>query len=657
MFRTVVGFGFALALGASPAFGQGAASFIDKVDIRSARIAPGGGEVAFIRRSEGAQQVLVLNLANQQLRQLQAAKESDKVDLDWVSWKGDGRVVIGATAEIVAKARPATGSHVLKAEDETYRISRVFSMTADGGNLVQMFQGKMSELAWGVGSTGMLDELPSQAGKVLIAAVDNSGVGAWSADVASGKVERVADGSWETSRYVTDGSGYPVMRFDETEDVERIFRRASGASDWIPAGEVRKWILKGSPDFIPVGPGPGANKVYVLVRTGEQAHAALHLYDASTGEFGAPLFTGAQGDAVQPWIHPGTRELIATCEFAARLACRTIDPKLQKYVNALDQFFDKKATGELIDMSADAKKWLLHVSAPEEGEGLYLFDVATAHMEPLVDAYPKLDKTSLSPTEVVNYAARDGTSLWAYVTAKPGSGRRPMVVMPHGGPEARDDYGFDAFAQFLAAQGYVVVQPNFRGSAGSGGAFTQAGRGQWGKLMQDDVSDAVKHMVDAGVADAKRVCIVGASYGGYAALAGVALTPELYRCAVSIAGVSDLGEMLKAERFENGRNSNVFNYWRYSIGDPDKDRDALQAVSPRRLAAKITAPVLLVHGQDDETVPIRQSEIMQDALKAAGHPARLVRVPKADHYWDHWKRDDVVKLYEETAAFLKQNLN
>jgi len=656
MFRAIVTGLIAAALGAAPAVAQDAASFVDEVRLSSAKISPGGGEVAFIRHTGDLQELMVINLASKQARVIQTAKKSNGFDLDWVRWKGDNRVVIGATVELVKQGRAETGQ-MLKRKDEIYRISRVFALGADGRNAVQMFQGQLSQLVGGFGSTLLLDELPAEPGHVLIWAIDNSGIGAWKADVATGKVQRIANGGWQTVDYATDGAGYPVMRFDETANVRKIFRRASGSEDWIPAGEVRKSMISGSPDFNTVGPGPKPNQVYVLARKEKTELATLHLYDASTGEFGEPVFRGAEADAVAPWIDPSTRALIATCEFGARLACRMVDPKLQKYLNALDMFFEKKATLELVDMSDDASKWLLHISGPTEGDGLYLFDRATAQVEKLIESFPKVAAADRSPTEVISYASRDGTKLWAYVTAKAGEGPRPMVVMPHGGPEARDEYGFDAFAQFLAAQGYVVVQPNFRGSSGAGGAFALAGRGQWGKMMQDDVTDAVKHMVDAGKADPKRVCIVGASYGGYAALAGAALTPDLYRCAVSIAGVSDLGEILRSEKHENGMGSNAFYYWRESIGDPDKDRDALSAVSPRKLADRMTAPILLIHGEKDETVPFRQSVIMQDALKAAGKPTKLVRFEAADHYWDNWDRADLLTLYQETAAFLKKNLN
>src|SRR5262249_48808009 len=157
-------------------------------------------------------------------------------------------------------------------------------------------------------------------------------------------------------------------------------------------------------------------------------------------------------------------------------------------------------------------------------------------------------------------------------------------------------YGYDSYVQFLASRGYVVLQPNFRGGGGFGRAFADAGHGQWGKRMQDDVTDAVKHMVDAGVADPHRICIVGASYGGYVALAGVSLTPDLYRCGVSISGISDLSELVHSES-GGGHQTETYQYLLTSIGTPGPELDA---VSPRRQVSHITAPVLLVHGETDD---------------------------------------------------------
>ena len=644
-----------LAGGADLAHAQDAARYVDAIAADSAQISPSGREVALIRRTDDAQQLLVIDLAAKASRVIQSVKQSAKFDLNWVRWKGQDRLVIGATVELVERGRATTGQ-LVKKDDETYRISRVFAIGADGRNSVQMFQGRLGQLWGNLGSTLLLDELPGDPGHVMISAFEVSGFGAWRADVATGKVEQVANGGLQTIDYTTDGVGYPVMRIDATANTQRIFRRASGAADWIPAGEIRQSLTRDTPAFRVIGPGPGRSQVYVLARHNSD-RAGLFLFDAASGEFGQPLAPIGEADAARPWIDPKTRALLATCTEAARMTCTAVDPPLQKYINALDAFFENQARVELINMSDDASKWLLSVSMPTEGESFYVFDKTTAQMDPITQLYPSLAGERLAPTQVVAYEARDGAKLWAYVTARPGAAApRATVIVPHGGPESRDRYGYDPIVQFLAAQGYVVVQPNFRGSAGFGAAFADAGRGQWGKRMQDDVTDAVKHVIAAGVADPGRICIFGWSYGGYAALAGATLTPDLYKCAVSVAGVSDLVEMLKVERRDSGAESNLFYYWRYSIGDPDKDRAALEAASPARLANEAKVPVLLVHGEDDETVPLRQSTIMNDALRGAGKAVRFIRVPKTNHYWDEWRRQDKLELLKETAAFLKQHL-
>lgn len=656
MIRTLAAVCVCLAAAAGPAAAQDPAKYIDATAADSARISPSGREVALIRRTDDQEQVLIVDLAAKRSRVIQSVKRSSKFELDWVRWKGDDRLVIGATVELVKEGRAATGQ-MLKQSEQTFRISRVFAIGSDGRNSVQMFQGQLGQLWGNLGSTLLLDELPADPAHVMISAFENSGFGAWRADVMTGKVEQVANGGLQTRDYTTDGAGYPVMRIDATANTQRIFRRASGTEEWLPAGEIRQSLAHDTPDFTVVGPGPGKNEVYVLARHNSD-RAGLFLYDSSTGAFGEPLAPIGEADAAWPWIDPKSRALLATCAFTSRLSCKAVGPSLQKYINALDTFFENQATVRLVNMSADATKWLLSVDMPTEGASYYVFDRTSVQMDPITQLYPSLAGEKLSPTQVVAYDGRDGTKLWAYVTAKPGAtGPRPMVVMPHGGPESRDYYGYDPIAQFLAQQGYLVVQPNFRGSKGFGEAFAKAGNGQWGKRMQDDVTDAVKHMIASGAADGAKVCIVGSSYGGYAALAGVTLTPELYKCAVSIAGVSDLVEMLKIERRDNGGESNGYYYWRYSIGDPDKDKAALEAVSPRKLAKNVAAPVLLIHGEDDETVPIQQSVMMSDALRDAKKAVKLIRLPKSDHYWDSWKSKERLTVLQETAAFLEQHLN
>jgi dipeptidyl aminopeptidase/acylaminoacyl peptidase len=255
-----------------------------------------------------------------------------------------------------------------------------------------------------------------------------------------------------------------------------------------------------------------------------------------------------------------------------------------------------------------------------------------------------------------SYAARDGLSIPAYLTLPYGSSGRnlPLVVMPHGGPEARDGGDFDGWAQFLASRGYAVLQPQFRGSAGFGKAFRDAGRRKWGLEMQHDVTDGVKHLIATGVADASRVCIVGWSYGGYSTLAGLAFSPELYKCGVAGAAVSDLPEMLDWVTKRQGRDLREDDYWTLVIGHRMADHDRLVATSPARHASKIRVPVLLVHGRDDTTVPIAQSEIMANALKLANKPYEFVAIDGDDHYLSKSKTG--IDFLGQLERFLGQHL-
>jgi dipeptidyl aminopeptidase/acylaminoacyl peptidase len=270
------------------------------------------------------------------------------------------------------------------------------------------------------------------------------------------------------------------------------------------------------------------------------------------------------------------------------------------------------------------------------------------------DEYPALADAPLGEVRSLSYKARDGTSIPAYLTLPPGAAQKnlPLVVLPHGGPEARDEYEFQWWPQFLATRGYAVLQPQFRGSTGYGDAFRRAGYGQWGGLMQDDVTDGVKAMIEQGIADPKRVCIVGASYGGYAALAGAAFTPDLYRCAVSVSGVSDLPAMLGTERTQSGDESNSVAYWKESIGSP-YDKNVIER-SPARAAQQVRIPILLIHGLDDTVVPIAQSETMARELDKAGKPYSFVKLTGEDHWMS--RAETRLEIMKEIEKFLGSNL-
>ena len=254
------------------------------------------------------------------------------------------------------------------------------------------------------------------------------------------------------------------------------------------------------------------------------------------------------------------------------------------------------------------------------------------------------------------YKARDGLDIPAYLTLPPNRAPKnlPTIIYPHGGPATRDQLTFDWIAAFLASRGYAVLQPNFRGSSGYGEKFEIDGYGQWGLKMQDDVTDGVKKLIADGISDPKRICIMGASYGGYAALEGAASTPDLYACAVSFAGVSDLRKFLETRANDFGWSSWMISTWYRYIGDRSDDKAKLDEASPALHADRVKCPILLMHGAKDITVRIDQSEAMRDALLSKGKSVRFVPFDTDNHYME--LADTRIRFLREVEAFLAKNI-
>jgi acetyl esterase/lipase len=375
---------------------------------------------------------------------------------------------------------------------------------------------------------------------------------------------------------------------------------------------------------------PASGAITTLVRS-EDTPVDYSMTDPWSGQM-----TGVQLGGLEPltqWIVPAFQEAQALIEL---------------------KMPDKKVT--ILDNTPDRKMFLASVAGPSEPPRYYVLDVANSRLTSIGASMPSLDGVALGQTRATTFKSRDGVDIPVYVTTPPGHSdakNAPTIVFPHGGPAARDMPGFDWWAQFMATRGYVVVQPQFRGSDGFGYSFKEAGKRQWGKRMQDDVSDALGWAVKEGVSDSRRVCIVGGSYGGYAALAGATMTPNLYKCAISVAGVSDLPQMMRREGAGDfGQRSTSLNYWRDHIGSDD--RPAMEAASPVRLAANVRAPILLIHGKDDSVVNFEQSTLMASALRRANKSVKLVELVGEDHWLS--RAATRLQMLREIEAFLTENL-
>jgi dipeptidyl aminopeptidase/acylaminoacyl peptidase len=295
-------------------------------------------------------------------------------------------------------------------------------------------------------------------------------------------------------------------------------------------------------------------------------------------------------------------------------------------------------------LSSDRTRMLVRIGAPDMPGQLSFLDLKDGVLHKLAFFNEAIGARHLAPVKLVHYEARDGLKIEAVLTLPVGREPKglPLVVMPHGGPWAQDTLEYDYWVQFLANRGYAVLQPNFRGSTGYGSKFLHAGDGQLGLAMQDDVTDGVKWAVSQGLADAHRVCIVGASYGGYAAMWGIVKDPDQYRCAISIAGVSALKR--EVNDFASSTTENISrDAWERMAPD-------FNAVSPINAVDRMKTPLLLIHGKKDITVAYVQSSKMYDRMRKAGKTVEFVGIPLADHHFA--RQEDRVTLLSAMEAFL-----
>lgn len=327
----------------------------------------------------------------------------------------------------------------------------------------------------------------------------------------------------------------------------------------------------------------------------------------------------------------------------------SVDAQLHQAIG--HNFPDHYAT--FVNHSDDGRASLLYVYGDRDPGAWYLFDRTASSLSRLMAPREDIDPARMGERRPFRFHASDGMELDGIMTLPQGvqdPARLPMVLLPHGGPHAEgDDWAFDNDAQFLASRGYLVLQVNYRGSLGRGEAFEQAGYLNWGTRIQEDLLDGVRWAIGRGYADPQRVCAYGASFGAYSAMMAAAREPGLVKCAIGLAGVYDLKMMYSkgdVRSTTSGRN-----YLSRVIG---RDDAALAAGSPTALAARIKAPVLLVHGEIDERTPLAQARAMRDALEAAGNPPEWMVVPKEGHGF--YSEQNNIAFYHRLEAFLARHI-
>lgn len=507
-----------------------------------------------------------------------------------------------------------------------FGFTNVFALNVDQSN--PQLLSKRRKIASSGGS--IIDWLPDEENNVLMIRTGVGGRRGWGVariDSTTGKVKVKERGQTEAVEYITDGEGnvrIKGMRIKDgrTElDSGRIkyFYRPTGLSEWQMLSSLNYAERKG---FNPYAVDPTKDIVYGFQpHNGRQALVSVKLDGSGDAEL---IYSHDEVD-VDGLIRIGRKRRVVGVSYATEKRNGIyFDPALSKLATALGKALGGNKDIQFSDSSLDESKLLVFASSDIDPGTYYLFDKADKSMRPLLAVRPLLADVKLAPVKPIRYPAADGTMIPGYLTLPVNSTGKslPAIVMPHGGPDSRDEWGFDWWAQFYAGQGFAVLQPNYRGSDGYGDNWYKKNGFQSWKTAIGDVTDAGRWLVSEGIAAQDKLSVVGWSYGGYAALQSAVFAPELFKSVIAVAPVTDLG-LLK-------RDYNNY-YSEAVVRDYVGSGPHVVEGSPARNTDKIIAPVLLFHGDLDRNVDVGHSKLMERQLKDAGKKVEYVEYRKLAH--------------------------
>jgi dipeptidyl aminopeptidase/acylaminoacyl peptidase len=596
-------------------------AFGDVPEVRAMDISPDGKRLGYINRLNGTDYLFVYDLETKVAKPLVSVAD---IKARTVQFVGNNYIVLVAskTGSIFGFRGRHEFSAAFAYNLTTSKVVRLLNRTDN----LYPGQSSLGRIV-GIDPGGKHVFMPAWIGAVGASEPDNNLL---RVSLETGRGESSGyRGNSNTRDWLVDNQGAVIARedFSEKRKLHEVRALGGGSGRTIYTKET---VL---PDVSITGVSSDGKS---LIAVADQDSDFLSLFEMSLadGSMKGPVFqrTDAEIDGL---IMDQNRRVFGVRYSGMRPDYEFFDKTVQTDIRVAQNTFANSSVW-LTGWSEDWSKLLLFVEGGKETERYALFDRATKKLLIVTRGRSLVAPEDIGEVITIEYKADDGLKIpglitWPVGVAADQRKNLPLVVLPHGGPEAYDSISYDWLAQFVANEGYAVLQPNFRGSAGFGSAFRDAGRGEWGRKMQNDITDGVEAMITMGWADPNRICIMGWSYGGYAALAGGALTPDKYKCVISVAGVSNLREMIAYESGRYGPRSMTVTYWKSLIGDPSKDAKEIDAVSPAKLAAKFAAPVLLIHGTDDTTVPAKQSDLMNDALKGAQKPVEYVKIKGDDH--------------------------
>lgn len=596
-----------------------------------ARLSPDGKHLAILKPVNGLEKVAFIDLTKPDAAPYVAGMQ-DAVASD-VIWKSNDRAICIFHANFAYKHTKGASSW-----------SRALSVTPSTQKAVLlMWNAPFFRVNYDVGS--IADISVDDPDHVLMTEVDRYDreylLGLYRVDISTGAGTLLIHGNENTIQYLTDGNARIIATIDQDTDLTNHVM--------VGTREVFEYQVKGASAFEFEGVTAGTSSQ--LAAELSSAYGTTGLYSWSASGLGAALFENPSYDLDHVVADDRSGRLLGVNFVDDAPHTTYFDPALQRIQTSLESAYPGQSV-TIISRDDSGSSYVIGTEGPKNPPVISLFTTANHQVHVIEEAYESLKPSDLGEVKPYPYKARDGLDIHAYLTLPPGRSPHnlPTVILPHGGPEARDMMGFDWWAQFLASRGYAVLQPNFRGSSGYGWKFVHAGDGEWAGKVQFDMQDGVHKLIADGIADPKRICIVGGSYGGYMALAGATFSPDLYACAISYAGLSDLNRMVDmGTSFESESNS----VWKRRIG-ADVDSHKLDSQSPANFADQVKIPILLLHSDKDTTVPIQQSEIEQRALERAGKQVQFVKLSGDDHYLEF--ADTRIQFLREIETFLAAHI-
>ncbi len=601
--------------------------------ISSVSISPDGRYLAIISAPKDRRTVAILDWRGEaKLTGAMGTDKYDQFDVDWCRWASDVRLLCGyrGTASDM-------GNH--------YPVTRMVAIDADGKNSKVLIQN--SARGESQFQDDVIDWSPGIADTVLVQAVEPDSAdnfpSVFALNVRTGSMRINTRARPPIRSFRTDHHGQVRLGWGYDDTKISYFGRLDGQREW---RLLSKFEAFSQPENILTPFSVVAKTNTLFARGNSDGREALWKLDLEDHEEPSVVFSHPLVDVSSPLLAKDGRMLGVIYETEEPHAYYT-DPYLRSVIEQVNRVVPG-TFNTILDMTRDERTFVITSYSDTDAGRFFVFDSIHGTLQEVGAAFPDLPPEKMARMRWIHYPAGDSTPIPGYLTVPVGKKAEhlPLIVMPHGGPIARESFGFNFLTQFLANRGYAVLQMNFRGSDGYGSQWFHAAHQDWGGLTYSDITDATRWAIAQGIADPKRVCILGWSFGGYAALLGAVRNSDLYRCSVSIAGVSDLIELeFDARHFSNAAIA------RRQIGT---DSDKLKKDSPRRHAAEVNIPILLVHGDRDFNVEQHHSKDMLSALKRAGKTVEFVDIDGGNH--SLWREAERIKLLQSIEKFLAANL-